>query len=114
MRALRWLLALRTALALVATATAAAQVSLLQVGMFVAPVYVAAPLGDTSRVFVVERGATVPLVREGVTEATPFLDIGPLSTARRAVVRVKVGPRTLRRLGRALRRPRRATTVPAK
>ncbi|MEA2287011.1 MAG: hypothetical protein QOJ21_3054 [Solirubrobacteraceae bacterium] len=81
MRALRWVLALCTALAVAATATAEAQVSLVQVGTFVAPVYVAAPLGDTSRVFVVERGGTVRLIRDGVTQATPFLDIGPLSTA---------------------------------
>jgi glucose/arabinose dehydrogenase len=69
-----------TAIALTATATAAAQVSLVAVGTFAAPVYVAAPLGDTSRVFVVERGGTVRLIRDGVTQAAPFLDLGALST----------------------------------
>jgi glucose/arabinose dehydrogenase len=84
MRAFRWIavpsVALAFAFAVAVTATAAAQVALVSVGTFAAPVYVTAPLGDTSRVFVVERAGTVRVVRDGVTQGTPFLDMGALPT----------------------------------
>ena len=56
--------------------------SLQPVGSFTTPIYVAAPPGDASRLFVVERGGAVRLVKDGVTLATPFLTIpaGELST----------------------------------
>jgi glucose/arabinose dehydrogenase len=43
----------------------AATVTLAKVGDFSSPVYVTAPLGDTSRVFVVERDGTIKLIKDG-------------------------------------------------
>ena len=56
--------------------------SLQPVGSFTSPIHVAAPPGDASRLFVVERGGAVRLVKDGATLATPFLTIpaGELST----------------------------------
>src|SRR4051794_30725009 len=42
---------------------------------FNSPVYVAFAPGDDSRMYVVERSGTVQLVKDGTTQATPFLDI---------------------------------------
>ena len=68
--AIAWLLALAS--------PAEAQVQLTRfpapAATFATPYHVAAPPGDTSRVFVVEAGGTVQLVKDGVTQATPFLD----------------------------------------
>jgi glucose/sorbosone dehydrogenase len=61
-------------------AVARAQVRLLPFGSFAAPTFVTAPPGDTHRIFVVERGGTVRIVRDGATLATPFLDLGTLPT----------------------------------
>ena len=47
--------------------------TLARLGDFSSPVYVTAPLGDTSRVFVVEQGGTVKLVKGGATAT--FLDV---------------------------------------
>ena len=71
----------RAGLALAAAATAAgalpafagAAVALAQIGTFDQPVFVGAPAGDTSRVFVVERPGRVQLVRPGATAL--FLDL---------------------------------------
>src|SRR5215216_5461029 len=63
---------------LVAVAPAAAQsVQLVPFGgqTFSLPYYVAGAPGDPSRVFVVEGGGTIRLVKNGVTQAAPFLDI---------------------------------------
>jgi hypothetical protein len=43
-------------------------------------VYVAAPPGDSHRLFVVEQGGTIRLVKDGVVQSTPFLDISSLVT----------------------------------
>jgi len=43
---------------------------------FATPIYVTGAPGDASRVFVVEDQGTIRLVRNGVTQTTPFLDIG--------------------------------------
>ncbi|MGZ8632420.1 MAG: PQQ-dependent sugar dehydrogenase, partial [Solirubrobacteraceae bacterium] len=51
----------------------AATVTLAKVGNFASPVYVTAPLGDTSRVFVVQQSGAVALVKGGATST--FLDI---------------------------------------
>jgi glucose/arabinose dehydrogenase len=51
----------------------AATVTLAKIGDFTAPVYVAAPPGDTSRVFVVQRGGAIALVKDGV--ASTFADL---------------------------------------
>src|SRR5512133_775110 len=60
-------------LLLVPVAAHAAPVTLAKVGDFATPVYVTAPLGDTARVFVVEKGGTIQVL-DGAVRAT-FLDI---------------------------------------
>ena len=45
------------------------------VGDFNAPISATAPPRDTTRLFVVERGGTIQVVRNGVKLGTPFLDI---------------------------------------
>jgi glucose/arabinose dehydrogenase len=42
------------------------------------PVYVAAPPGDTSRLFVVEKGGVIRVLKDGALLPAPFLDISPL------------------------------------
>jgi glucose/arabinose dehydrogenase len=54
---------------------AARGVRLKPVGSFSAPIYVTAPPGDAHRVFVVERGGRIRVVRDGRKLAAPFLDI---------------------------------------
>ena len=49
--------------------------SLTQIASFERPVLVTAPPGDTRRIFVVEQGGTVRIVREGIRVPSPFLDI---------------------------------------
>jgi glucose/arabinose dehydrogenase len=56
-------------------ASAAAGLRLVRVGSFDQPLYVTAPRGDTRRVFVVEQGGTIRVVRGGKVLRTPFLDI---------------------------------------
>lgn len=46
-----------------------------------APLDVALRPGDATSMFIVEQGGTVRIVRDGVLNATPFLDIGSLVTA---------------------------------
>ncbi len=48
---------------------------LARIGSFSAPVFVTAPPGDRRRVFVVEQGGTVRVVRGGRTLRRPFLDL---------------------------------------
>jgi glucose/arabinose dehydrogenase len=60
-------------LALVPAVARAATVTLAKVGDFSSPVYVTAPLGDTNRVFVVQKPGTVALVKGGAIST--FLDI---------------------------------------
>jgi glucose/arabinose dehydrogenase len=75
-RAVRRAIVLALAVAaLVPGLARAAPVTLAKVGDFSAPVYVTAPLGDTSRVFVVERGGTIRLVRDGAIST--FADLTP-------------------------------------
>jgi len=50
-------------------------VALTPVGTFASPVYLTSPPGDPSRLFVVERGGTVRVVKNGVVLPTPFLDV---------------------------------------
>ena len=69
-----WLAALALLLALPASAHG---LTLEPVGTFAAPIDVAAPPGDTSRLFIVERGGTIRVIKNGVTLATPFLTIAP-------------------------------------
>jgi glucose/arabinose dehydrogenase len=58
-----------------ARAAAADGVRLASVGTFDTPVYVSAPPGDKRRIFVVEQGGTIRVVRAGKRVAKPFLDI---------------------------------------
>jgi glucose/arabinose dehydrogenase len=50
-------------------------VRLQKVGSFDSPVFVTAPPGDKSRVFVVEKGGTVRVIRNGKKLSRPFLDV---------------------------------------
>ena len=61
--------------------TAATGVRLARIGSFDAPVYVTAPPGDRRRVFVVEQGGRIMVVRGGRKLGAPFLDIRRLVTA---------------------------------
>jgi glucose/arabinose dehydrogenase len=70
----------RTPAATTATATPTAVVArpglrLKRVGIFNNPVYITAPRGDRRRIFVVEQGGTIRIVRDGKKLATPFLNI---------------------------------------
>ncbi len=56
-------------------------VALVRVGRFDAPLYVTAPPGDRRRVFVVEQGGRIMVVRGGRRLAQPFLDIRSQVTA---------------------------------
>ncbi len=60
-----------------ASSASAQSVQLVSFGgqSFNSPYYVAGAPGDPSRVFVVEGGGTIRLVKNGVTQSTPFLDI---------------------------------------
>ena len=70
-----WMLVVAIAVTLAVPATASAALTLAQIGTFSSPVYVTAPPGDTARVFVVEKGGTIRIFRDGTTLGTPFLDI---------------------------------------
>jgi glucose/arabinose dehydrogenase len=79
MAAGRWVAVLAAALVVaLLPAAAQAQVRLVPVGTFASPMYVTAPPGDVHRVFVVERGGTVRVVRDGVVLPGAFLDLGAL------------------------------------
>jgi len=56
-------------------ASALAGVKATPVGQFSAPTYMAAPPGDTHRLFVVEQGGQIRLIKDGTVEPAPFLDI---------------------------------------
>src|SRR5215210_5226419 len=74
-RRTRALLALALLAALALPAGAPAAPALVPIGTFESPVYVSAPPRDFSRLFVVEVGGRVRVVRDGVTLPAPFLDI---------------------------------------
>jgi glucose/arabinose dehydrogenase len=62
---------------LILPARAGAAVALQSVGTFSAPIFITAPPGDP-RLFVVERAGRIQEVKNGVIQATPFLDIHTL------------------------------------
>jgi glucose/arabinose dehydrogenase len=64
-----------------AKAAAASGVKLVGIGSFDAPLYVTAPPGDRRRIFVVEQGGTIRVVRAGKRLSQPFLDIRSLVSA---------------------------------
>jgi glucose/arabinose dehydrogenase len=57
------------------TARKAGKLHLVTVGRFDNPVYVASPPGDRRRLFVVEQGGVIRVMRGGKTLSQPFLDI---------------------------------------
>lgn len=57
------------------TAEPAAAIRLQSVGRFEAPLHVDAPPGDRSRVFVVEQGGSIRIIKGGRKLSQPFLDI---------------------------------------
>jgi glucose/arabinose dehydrogenase len=57
------------------TAQASAGTRLKRIGSFDQPVHVTAPPRDRKRVFVVEKGGTIRVIRNGNRLATPFLDL---------------------------------------
>src|SRR5829696_7182661 len=61
-----------------AGSAAAGDLEPLSIGMFATPVYVAAPPSDGERVFVVEQGGRIRLVRAGTLSTPEFLDITTL------------------------------------
>jgi len=62
-------------------AAASSSVRLASVGTFDTPVYVTAPRGDRRRIFVVEQGGTIRVLRAGKARPRPFLDIRSKVTA---------------------------------
>jgi glucose/arabinose dehydrogenase len=62
-------------------ASTAATVRLREIGSFEEPLYVTAPPGDRDRVFVVEQGGTVRIVRGGRKLDKPFLDVSSVITS---------------------------------
>jgi glucose/arabinose dehydrogenase len=61
--------------------SAATGVRLVKVGSFSSPVYVTAPRGDKRRLFVVEQGGTIRVIRGGKLLARPFLDLSSIVTS---------------------------------
>jgi glucose/arabinose dehydrogenase len=56
-------------------ASAHAGVVATHIGDFDHPTYIVSPPGDTHRVFIVEQTGVVRLIKDGVVQSTPFLDI---------------------------------------
>ena len=88
---------MRRAVALAVVAVAAVPgsahaVTLAKVGDFSAPVYVAAPPGDTSRVFVVQRGGVIALVKDGVPSTFADLSARVLSGDERGLLSMAFAP----------------------
>jgi glucose/arabinose dehydrogenase len=75
MRSVQRLLAVLATAALLAPVGAAASPQLVPVGTFDNPMYVTAPPGDRSRLFVVERAGTVRVVADGARRPGAFLDL---------------------------------------
>ena len=62
-------------------ARSAALLRLVRVGFFRSPLYVTSPPGDRRRLFVVEQGGRIRVIRDGRTLFVPFLDISREVTA---------------------------------
>lgn len=56
-------------------ASAHAGVVATHIGDFSHPTYIVSPPGDTHRVFIIEQTGVVRLIKDGVLQSTPFLDI---------------------------------------
>ena len=72
---LRRLIPIAILLGLLAPAAATAGVKATPVATLSAPTYITAPPGDTHRVFVVQQGGKIVLIKDGSVVTTPFLDI---------------------------------------
>src|SRR6266511_5700261 len=79
-------------LALAALPASAHAVTLAKVGDFTSPVYVAAPPGDTSRVFVVQRGGAIALVKDGAVSTFADLTGRVLSGDERGLLSMAFAP----------------------
>ena len=75
------------------------QPRLVKVGSYEQPVFVTAKPGDSSRLFVVEKGGRILVVRKGRTLRTPFLDVsGQVSTSgEQGLLSMAFSPRAGRR-----------------
>src|SRR4051812_48331964 len=58
-----------------ADTTASGNLRLNSLGTFDHPTYVASAPGDESRLFVVQKGGGIAVVRDGVVQPTPFLKV---------------------------------------
>lgn len=85
-----------TALAVFGCLPAAAQAetpTLATIGVFSQPTYVTAPPGDSHRLFVVEQGGTIQLLRDGVRATRPFLAVpGVLNSGERGLLSMAFAP----------------------
>jgi glucose/arabinose dehydrogenase len=80
-------------IALLAPAQASAVPRLTPVGTFDHPVFITAPAGDPHRVFVLQSGGVVKIVRDGTVLPQPFLDIGAdVDTARAGFTSMAFAP----------------------
>ncbi|MGI8579658.1 MAG: PQQ-dependent sugar dehydrogenase [Solirubrobacteraceae bacterium] len=62
-------------------------------GVFTKPTYVTAPPGDSHRLFVVEQGGTIQLLRDGVRATQPFLAVpGVLNSGERGLLSMAFAP----------------------
>jgi glucose/arabinose dehydrogenase len=88
------MLAVAAAILLAAPAAARGAVTLAQIGTFSSPTYLTAPPGDGSRLFVVEQGGTIRVIRDGAALPAPFLDISPrvLSGGERGLLSMAFAP----------------------
>jgi glucose/arabinose dehydrogenase len=71
--------------------TAAAGIRLRRIGNFSAPIYVTAPPGDTHRLFVVERGGDVVVLRDGRRTGT-FLSVSTTTDGERGLLSMAFAP----------------------
>jgi glucose/arabinose dehydrogenase len=77
-----------------APASSARSVGLKRVGTFSSPVYVTAPPADKHRLFVVEQGGRIRVLKDGHELSTPFLDISSkvLSGGERGLLSMAFAP----------------------
>jgi hypothetical protein len=86
-------LALCAAGCLPAASAAAETPTLARVGVFSAPTYVTAPPGDAHRLFVVEQGGAIEVLRDGARRPQPFLTVpGVLSSGERGLLSMAFAP----------------------
>jgi hypothetical protein len=79
-------------LALLPAAARAASVTLAKVGDFSSPVYVTAPRGDLNRVFVVEQGGTIKVVKNGTISTFADLTDRVLAGGERGLLSMAFAP----------------------